>query len=191
MIKGDVLLHCGDLTSIWKRDKHEFDQLQELNEWFGSLNFNKIICIAGNHDRLLQDIPESRKVFTNAVYLQDEAYEYEGVKFYGTPWQLTCGNLAFNAFERSLETVWDKIPDDTDVLLTHSPPYSILDKTVHGDLIGSKTLLVRVGQVQPKIHCFGHCHAGNGNLKEDKIHYINAASAVSYKAFAEPFVVKI
>jgi Icc-related predicted phosphoesterase len=188
--EGSVLLHCGDLTSIFI-DKNPAQQLVELDQWFATLPFDKIICVAGNHDYVLQKIPASRGLLKHAVYLEDEAYEYEGVKFYGSPWQLRCGNLGFNADEWQLDSVWARIPNDTDVLITHSPPYGILDGTKYGDKIGSKGLMSKVAQIKPKVHCFGHSHWGRGKKKIDGTHYINAAVAVSYKKLAEPYRIEI
>ncbi len=58
----------------------------------------------------------------------------EGLKFYGSPWQPTFHNWAFNLDRgEEIKKVWDKIPNDTDVLITHGPPFGILDKTVEGE----------------------------------------------------------
>jgi len=188
--KGEILIHCGDLTDIFSK-KNPAQQLIELNEWFGTLKYDKIICVAGNHDYILQQIPEARKFITNAVYLEDEVFEHDGIKFYGSPWQLTCGNLGFNAEEYQLDSIWAKIPQDTDVLITHSPPFDILDKTKHGDRIGSTSLAFKVKQVKPKVHCFVHCHWGRGKKKIDGTTYINASTALNYDQLLGSFQIDV
>ncbi len=64
---------------------------------------------------------------------------------------------------------WSEIPIDTDILLTHGPPYSVLDvtsQTVHH--LGCKELLKSVTTiVKPKLHAFGHVHRAYGQLKNE------------------------
>ena len=54
------------------------------------------------------------------------------------------------------------IPKDTDILLTHGPPCSIGDKTIHGNHEGCVDLLNAVRRVKPKYHLFGHIHEAYG-----------------------------
>jgi len=64
---------------------------------------------------------------------------------------------------------WSEIPIDTDILLTHGPPYSILDVTSHtAHNLGCKELLKSVTSVvKPKLHFFGHAHRAYGQLKNE------------------------
>ena len=50
------------------------------------------------------------------------------------------------------------IPEDTDVLITHTPPFGVLD---YDDNInyGSEELLIRIATVKPHLHLFGHIHS--------------------------------
>lgn len=45
-----------------------------------------------------------------------------------------------------------------DLLLTHGPPFGILDTNRKGEHSGSKALLNLVERVKPKVHIFGHIH---------------------------------
>ena len=71
---------------------------------------------------------------------------------------------------------WDKIPDDTDILLTHGPAHGFLDK-VHGrgPNLGCEELAKAIGRVNPKIHLCGHIHSANGYTKYNDIHFFNAS----------------
>ena len=70
-----------------------------------------------------------KSLLTNCTYLEDESLELLGIKFYGSPWQPRFSNSAFNLQRGSeLKLVWDKIPSDTEVLVTHSPPLGVLDQ---------------------------------------------------------------
>ena len=63
---------------------------------------------------------------------------------------------------------WSKIPADTDILLTHGPPYSILDKSTRTPHLGCKELLKSVSTiVRPKLHTFGHIHNAHGQFKDE------------------------
>jgi hypothetical protein len=54
--------------------------------------------------------------------------------------------------------IWSKIPPLTDILITHGPPLAHLD----ADRYGCHALLFALWHVRPKLHVFGHVHAGRG-----------------------------
>ncbi len=75
--------------------------------------------------------------------------------------------------EEQLAEKWDMIPDDTDILVTHSPPYGILDEVKEDvwrhawdeDLhVGSKSLALKIGNMDkpPLLWCWGHIHEAYG-----------------------------
>lgn len=49
-----------------------------------------------------------------------------------------------------------------DLMLTHGPPYQILDRAYHGEDVGCEHLLKAAARVRPRLHCFGHIHEGWG-----------------------------
>jgi Icc-related predicted phosphoesterase len=104
---------------------------------------------------------EKTELFSNAIYLEDSYVTIENIKIYGSPWQPRFGkNWGFN-LERGeeLKEKWEKIPDDIDILITHGPPESILDKTDQGLSVGCDQLFEFVMEkIKPKIHIFGHIH---------------------------------
>lgn len=196
--KCDTVIHCGDMCN--RGIKHE---LNEFSFWFASLKPKNKICIAGNHDRCLDtyapnpyehpvDEKENEKLLTDKgiIYLRDSSITIDGIKFYGTPSQPPFCDWAFNDRELIREMKYDMIPKDVDVLITHSPPYMILDEC-HSN-VGCELLANRVREVKPKIHCFGHIHEARGELHQDGIHYINAACMVSHRGtLAQPIFVEI
>ena len=48
------------------------------------------------------------------------------VCLYGSPWSAYCGTWAFMVKPENA-AVWDKIPSETDILVTHGPAYGTLD----------------------------------------------------------------
>lgn len=183
---GDVLVHCGDCLG-----HGTLEELEALDRFLGELPHRHKILIAGNHDWCFEREPEAaRRLVRNAVYLEDEEVELERVKFYGSPWQPWFFDWAFN-LERGepLRNVWAKIPEDTDVLITHGPPYGVLDRTVHGEPVGCEALIERVRAVKPKVHLFGHIHEGYGHEKMDETLFVNASTCnVRYEPVNAPFV---
>lgn len=65
-------------------------------------------------------------------------------------------------------------PGDTDVLVTHTPPYGILDKDENIQY-GSEELLQRVRTVRPRAHLFGHIHRAYGTVNNGVTVFSNAA----------------
>lgn len=105
----------------------------------------------------------------NCTYLENESIEIQGIKFYGSPMMTEGPRMAFRTTDDP-DKVWSAIPDDIDVLITHIPPYGILDQDY-----GCKGLIKKVKEIKPKVHCFGHIHAWNGTKKVDDIQFINCA----------------
>ena len=99
-----------------------------------------------------------------------------GVKFYGTPYtkKREGSNPAFALTETELVEKWSEIPDDTDVLITHMPPYGIQDLNKNGGNEGCLGLLKAVTAIEPKLHVFGHIHFSGGILDNETI-FVNAA----------------
>ena len=170
---GDILVHAGDLT------RHgTLDDVIEFNDFLGTLPHPHKIVIAGNHDFCFESDREAcEKIMTNCIYLQDEEVFIDDVKFYGSPWQPWFYDWAFN-LERGPEirAKWDLIPEGTDILITHGPPYGIRDLTARGDKAGCQDLLEVVEKIKPSVHFFGHIHEGFGITSHGKTTYINTST---------------
>jgi len=183
--KGDVLIVAGDI------DTHGGEILfLAFNFWMCSLDYKYKIVIAGNHDKYFA---ENNVRSTPYIYLNNSGVEIEGVKFYGSPVSPKFGHWSFMK-ERGDESakVWDKIPDDTDVLITHGPPYGILDETAFKQKVGCYDLLQRVLKVQPKYHIFGHIHEAYGTEKIGDTTFINASVVdFRYNLKNNPVVIEI
>ena len=80
---------------------------------------------------------------------------------------LPCADTArggnFFRYRAHSRRCWEKIPDDTQVLLTHGPPLGILDQNWQDLDCGDQYLLERIEQLpELKLHVFGHIHSGQG-----------------------------
>lgn len=159
--RGDILIHCGDLLP----DGNQVEALADLNDWLGTLPFKHRVVIAGNHDLIFAGEPKkARKMLTNAVYLENSGAKMAGLKFWGCPVTPVIKEMAF-AVDRGAASrkYWDKVPDGTDVLITHGPPYHVLDgdglESAH---LGCVEMTRAVLRVKPMLHVFGHAHASYG-----------------------------
>lgn len=174
---GDMVICAGDMTIFGHTG-----QIITFLKWFSGLPHKYKIFIAGNHDKLFQKNPALIKSllldYPNLIYLEDSAIEIEGVKIYGSPWTPRFMNWAFMYEPSKANKHWDRIPPDTNILITHGPPYGILDLSYYGGVAnhaGCKSLLKKLDDLKDlKLHVFGHIHPGRGELYNGKT-FINAS----------------
>jgi Icc-related predicted phosphoesterase len=75
-----------------------------------------------------------------------------------------------------MSDIYEPIPQDTEILLTHTPPYRTLDKTRKGKHAGCKTLAARLRNLSNlELHVFGHIHEAHGALESGEYVSVNAA----------------
>ena len=172
-LRGDVLIHCGDSGNGFTRDSGT-----SIASTPGSRRqqFDRILCIGGNHDFQMQArAEEGGRVFRNAEYLQDQAFEYRGLRFYGSPWTPELVDWAYYLDDDALRARWERIPDDVEILITHTPPFGILDRNTARRNCGCRGLQRRLLDLRPRIHCFGHIHASAGTTTANGTTYVNAS----------------
>lgn len=133
----DVIVICGDIVPLNIQNNYE-SSLAWLSgpfqSWALNLDCKKVVFIAGNHDFIFEQLrchPDricdtlfqmDDNYDHKLIYLCDNSYVYQGVKFYGTPWCPSLMGWAFYGDEQHLINRFNKIPDDVDVLITHCPP---------------------------------------------------------------------
>lgn len=183
---GDLLIVAGDLTYT-----NTTDELRYFSDWMIHQKYKKKIFIGGNHDNLVQKyykpsriIDSGKEVTILPVYLCDSGTEFEGLKIWGSPWTkrfkgMNPKCMAFTCeTEEELAEKWSLIPNDIDILITHSPPYDILDElTEEGKHAGSTALENVIKRIKPKLHVFGHIHEGYGTttLPSMPTKFVNAS----------------
>jgi Icc-related predicted phosphoesterase len=78
--------------------------------------------------------------------------------------------------DNMLKDVWATIPQGTDIVVTHCPPYGILDQVLpRMESVGSLTLKDRIKEIRPKIHIAGHLHESYGQYTDGKTDYYNVS----------------
>lgn len=181
--EADLLIHCGDALSR--------GSLEEFNRFCKTLNniykrYDAIFYTAGNHDIHVETFPIlCKEIFQNNVpngnLLLDEMVNYNGLNIYMSPWTPRFFDWAWMYDRKDGKRTWNKIPDETDILITHGMPYGILDKSgfIMGDEVdqhvGCKDLLERIQQINPMIYAGGHLHHGFGNETINHTLYLNAS----------------
>ena len=183
---GDVLIHAGDISNEGYRN-----EIQDFIKWFSTIeNYTHKIFIAGNHDFGCQDevlaVEELLRLNPGSEYLYDDLFligkdedDYDDmVKVWGSPWQPEFYNWAFNLPRQGaeLKEVWNMIPSDVDILITHGPPHGHLDYFDYSKQnVGCELLRDRINIIKPKIHVFGHIHSSYGYKFDGTTHFFNAA----------------
>lgn len=128
--------------------------------------------IAGNHDACMF-MESLGELPPNVHYLCNSGIEIAGLKFYGLPM------FSEYVIDGSYDRLIGAIPSDTDILITHQPPYGILDSDT-GDVhphfhFGDIHIREKVMQIKPKFHLFGHNHNVSGCVRQAGILFSNAA----------------
>lgn len=197
---GDILLHAGDISGGTP------ESLRSMFDWLRSLPHRMKVIIAGNHDLCLDknwrvggymgtsgftgevfdDLQKAvRGDDTKASgvhYLEHESLELEVRakvwKVFGSP---ATPRHSFGAFQYEAEgeatAVYSKIPDDTEILLTHTPAEGILDETKRNVRAGCSVLARRLQELEKcRLHLFGHIHEARGaEIGEGCKVHVNAA----------------
>ena len=162
----DILIHAGDFTS-----NGNAAQTLAFLQWFSDLPVPHKILVAGNHDSFARsiDFPSMIAQFPSITYLYNSSVTIDGLKIWGSPYSNTFGRWAFMADDIELANIWDQIPKDTNIVVTHGPAYGIGD-LVDNDYepgrdkhVGSKTLTAKLKSLKKlKLHVTGHIHESAG-----------------------------
>ena len=160
--EADVVVHSGDFCMVGS----EQEAIDFLN-WFCNLPYRHKIFICGNHDDCLYDA-NIDGLDANVHFLSNSGIEMDGVKFYGVP--MFIEDCITDRQSRN----YASIPDDTDVLITHSPAYGI-HEFYDGINYGSEEILSRISELHLKAHLFGHIHAQHGVAEQNGIIFSNGS----------------
>ena len=186
---GDLLIFAGDYAG-----RDSWMELADFDDWLGGLPFRWKVVVAGNHDWCFErQADAARARLSHATYLQDEAVVLGGLKIYGSPWQPRFFDWAFNLDRGApIRRQWDRIPDDTDILVTHGPPAHHGGMTRRGVDAGCVDLLDAVRRVRPRLHLFGHIHEGYGVTQAEHTTFANVSTCdVRYRAVNPAFTADV
>ncbi|MCJ1377988.1 hypothetical protein MMC17_001084 [Xylographa soralifera] len=184
--RGDILIHAGDLTN-----QGTLSELQRTVDWIEQSDFEAKIVIAGNHDITLDSAFyfQHGLVFHNQhpqnsdecirrlrdspsiTYLNHESKELKltrpdgprtSFKVFGSPYSPARGLWAFSYLPDEASLWWEKIPSDTDVVITHTPPRLHCDESRDRGAAGCEMLRRSLWHIRPQLAICGHVHEGRG-----------------------------
>lgn len=181
---GDVLIHAGDVTEAGTRA-----ETLKFLEWFSSLPHPNKLFIPGNHDFYLEkNFPNLEEIIPSNIYhLIDRGIQINNINFWGSPVTPGSGSWAFNKDPgREITLHWEKIPENTHFLVTHGPPYKIMDELDNKMHLGCEKLLKRVQKLKIPHHIFGHIHDDYGIIQRGDTVYINASSLTNDHRLVNP-----
>ncbi len=182
---GDLLILAGDYTG-----RNKMKEWAEFFVWVKKQEYRKKIIVAGNHDGFFEsgfsknqkESDELKEVQSFLLelgeiepedfdYLCDSGVEFEGLKIWGTPWSLWFKEInpkckAFTGSEACLGKKYQKIPEDIDILISHGPPFGILDHIYRyngsTEYCGSHELKKAIERVKPLYIITAHIHENGG-----------------------------
>lgn len=160
----DIVVHSGD-ASNWLDPYRNEPEMRAFIDWFAELAAPVKVFVPGNHDTSVEKGLISRELIERCgiKMLVDQGMEIGGLRFWGSPWTPRYGTWSWMKDRGTINRAWDRIPDDTEVLITHGPPYGVLDATYNRgnkvELTGCSALMKRVAKIQPKLMMFGHIHS--------------------------------
>ena len=196
---GDVLVFAGDITL-----KGEQHVIADFVEWLAAQPFKHKVFIAGNHDHWAEQKPEKMHELADSAgvhYLSAEGATLDGIRFWGSPYTPEFMNWSFMLPPGSAAVEhWRRMPANTDVLITHGPPFGVLDTVVKpgkslqqsGNQVGCPELLQRVRQNEVKVHIFGHIHEGYGQMNIEETRFFNVSQLDNrYQMTNQPVVIDV
>lgn len=179
---------------IYSSEAYRFDRWLEMVP-----AKTRLICF-GNHDCIFDPAhycssrEESGRVkfnLQNGCYVKDELVATHGTYIYLSPWtpSFMYPRWGFNADSGlPISYYWSRIPEETEILVTHGPPMGILDQAVPNanlpdsviyspaEHVGCRELAERIKSLKNlRLHVFGHIHGSRGVVYANGVVYINAA----------------
>lgn len=175
--ESDLLVLAGDYC---RNHRDVFWYRKTFRTWLEACKERTkygVIGIAGNHDFAFERDPLLPKSLP-WTYLCHDRVEVNGFKVYGHPYQPIFNDWAFNVPDDKLYRHHRAIPDDTDIVVVHAPPYLYGDAVPAQPIplrVGSKALAARIMEIQPKLVVCGHVHEGYGVYQLNDTIIVNAS----------------
>lgn len=197
--KCDILIHSGDCTN-----KGSLIKLYDFCNWFAQQPARYKILIYGNHElgfsegSKRQEALDTPKQF-GITYLENSEIIVEGIKIYGSPITPFYFAWEWNVHRGpEIAEKWKLIPEDTNILITHGPPYGILD-LVEDDMSGRdrhqgcEELKKRIDQLKNlKLCIYGHLHGNAQFVELNGVKFVNAAIVDDrHRVIHEPVVIEL
>jgi len=155
----DLILYAGDDIDRFKKNRvNYFSKLADKT------TMKKVLVVKGNDDIFGKGVLRGKNVHD----LHEEPYIYKNFAFLGSEAATSGPGLTYpeKYVKKHLEGQFNQVNGKKLVIVSHSPPYGILDygirfasqdKGTHN--IGSKSLRKFIQQHSAKLVICGHCHS--------------------------------
>lgn len=163
----DMVIHSGDCSNYKDVARNSLEVFAFI-EWYMTVPVKNKIYVGGNHDTSIERRIYDKKSFTDRglIYLEHEDITIDGLKIFGSPYTPTFGEWSFMKARDKINRMWEHIPTDTDILVTHGPAKGVRDlsEEYDGELkqCGDSSLMKWIFKHHPKAHLFGHIHNMEG-----------------------------
>lgn len=202
LLGGDIIIHSGDMSSIGRKNEilrflNWFTNLPYTHKIFVAgnhdLSFDSEVLFRKKYDYFEGYIEYNTPVvdgkpewlsneLTNLSngthYLENSDITIDGIKIWGSPYSAKFGReWAFNV-NRGVDSkkLWDTIPSDANIVITHGPIFGILDKTSDNRIVGCEDLRQTIMKINPDFHLCGHIHESYGYSQFGDTHCINGSN---------------
>lgn len=187
VIAGDICGHASTKRNGTRPPAGGHDDIMHqarflntfFREWLELIPAKDVVAVPGNHDFVFERTPYLVPTDLRWTLLNDSVAVVQGKKIYGSPFQHAYGSIwCYNAPPRDdggedfLERKYSMIPDDTDIIVVHGPPYSYGDAAPREsgsyELTGSTSLSGAIHRVKPDLSVHGHIHMGYGSWELER-----------------------
>lgn len=190
----DLLLIAGDYAPV--NDERLGAQAAFLagpfKQWLERVPARHVVGIAGNHDSLFERNPDLLpRLRLRWHYLQDSGVEIEGLRIYGIPW-VPYTHMAFHADTHKMSDKYGRVPENTDIVLAHGPPFAYCDR--YGEPLGGWQANTMIKRRRPVLYACGHIHEGYGHAEHSNgvTQIVNASHCtIMYEPTNDPITIEL
>jgi Icc-related predicted phosphoesterase len=180
----DLLLYAGDDLSRFKNPDTDTDHLAELTRL---TKHQQSLYVRGNDDFPPSTGPQFDPKFTTDLHRTP--YTHENLVFIGQEGSTQGPGLITyteDEVQRHLSKQRTACEDRTPILVTHTPPFGILDigKRFGQQHIGSKAVRSFLDDIQPPVTVCGHCHQFGG--RAETLEYGTVINIASHDGVDDP-----
>jgi len=163
----DVVIGAGDFAIVHRGLEETISILKEIEK--------PSLVVPGNGETT-EELIEACRDWNNCQVLHGKGTKLSGIDFYGigggipvTPF----GSWSYDFTEKEAEELLKNCPENG-VLISHSPPYQVLDKSSSGQHLGSTAVRNVIDHKTPKLLVCGHIHESGGRQ-----HWVNNTLVVN------------
>ena len=155
----DVVVCAGDLCNLHARLTAVVKALKAIDK--------PTVLVAGNNETA-DDLFAACAGWPSAVVLHGTGADILGVPFFGVGGGIPVtpfGDWSYDFTEADAEKLLAGCPSGG-VLVTHSPPFGVLDVSSSGRSLGSTAIRAAMERCRPKLLVCGHIHGSGGKQQQ-------------------------